>query len=828
MKLTSASNCCDLCGLALRGGPVSAVWGGKSYAFCCLGCRQVFHILLEATASADPAQFRATELFRQCQEKGIIPRSQADLTHPPQADLPERSISVPDDHPTPAAEKAAPARLRLDLQIGNMWCPPCAWLIDEILKKTPGVLNSICNFSTDRLQVAYDPVQTSPTRIIETLARIGYQAAVPGEAQEALALRREFMRFAIAAFLTMNIMMLSWALYSGFFARLTADTVYKLSWPAFIMATGVLVYGGRGLYRKAWAGIRHAVYGMETLIVVGALSAYFYSTFNLFRGSIHLFYDTAAMLITLVLLGKTLERRAKGQVLADLATFFALQPTKVRICNDDFPEGRYVAAEYLRKNDVFRVDEGEINPADGRILSGTGAVEESSLTGEAAPIPKRPNELLKSGARILRGSFKIRAERVGTESTLGQMIAIMQQTLLAKTPLEGKTDIILHRFVPFILVLAAGTVIGCRLAGLSLPASILRGVTVMVISCPCALGIAIPLARVAGISLAGQQGILVRDFAAFERASQVNAVVFDKTGTLTQGNWSLLDIFTRAPYSPEQVLALAAGLERDADHFIGLEIKRCARQKSIRPARVENIRKYETGLCGFADGDRVKIGSAAFLGREGADIHPFTQWDGDGSLSSSVFLSINGRVCAVFVFGDTLRQGTEATIKKLGELGYRIALVSGDGDATAKTIGKKIGIQEAYGGKLPREKAAFVGQLRQQGYKVAMVGDGLNDAPALIQADLSLAVYSGGHLDQETADITLMRSEPWQMIDFLKLAAEVNKKIDQNLVFTFLYNVIAIPIAMSGWLTPLVGVCAMLLSSISVTGNTLLLIRKNF
>jgi cation transport ATPase len=267
---------------------------------------------------------------------------------------------------------------------------------------------------------------------------------------------------------------------------------------------------------------------METLIIIGALSAYFFSTYNLFTGSSHLYYDPASILITLVLLGKTLERRAKGKVLEDLENFFGLMPTKVRICSGDFPEGRYAAIQQLAAGDIFRVSETDIIPADGQILSGNGSVEESSLTGEPLPVTKKPGNVIRSGARVQQGGFKIKAEKVGNDSTLGQMMQIIEKTLLTKMPIEGKTDVILQWFVPVILVLAAATGMVCRFMGLSLETSILRAVTVMVISCPCALGIAIPLARVAGISIAGKRGILVRNFTAFEMAGRITAFVLTK------------------------------------------------------------------------------------------------------------------------------------------------------------------------------------------------------------------------------------------------------------------------------------------------------------
>ena len=825
------SQTCDLCGLPLRHGTVTAVFSETAYSFCCFGCRQVFNILIEATDSANPAAFKKTDLFKLCLERGIIPASEAELAGRSRTTATEDIVSAERSSVDPGQTMADPMSsqfLQLTLRISNMWCPACAWLIDETLKKAPGIRQSRCNFSTDRLHLTYRPTTTSPDRIIAAINKLGYRAAVPGETSETVERKKEFFRFAVCAFLTANVMMVSFALYSGFFTELTADTITKLSWPAFIMAGTVLIYGGHEFYKKAWAGIINAAFSMETLIIIGALSAYFYSTYNLFTGSIHLYYDTASMLITLVLLGKTLERRAKGKVLADLENFFALIPTKVRICTDDFPDGRYVAMGQLAEGDIFRVTDTELVPADGRIVTGNGAVEESSLTGEPLPITKKPGDFIRSGARVQQGSFKIKAAKVANDSTLGQMMQVIEKTLLTKLPIEGRTDVILQWFVPVILLLAAATGMTCRYMGLSLETSILRAVTVMVISCPCALGIAIPLARVAGISIAGKKGILVRNFSAFEMAGRITAIVFDKTGTVTRGNWNLQKIIALAPIDEDRALELAAGLEQDSDHFIGREILRQAQKRNIEPASIDEIQSEENGVSGRFDGEIVKIGSANFLKGTTLNFKQLSQSDDLqlGSTYSYVYMRVGDRPAAVFVFGDSIRSGAGATVEKLLHRGFRLALVSGDGIETTRAIAQGIGIQEAYGSQMPKDKVAIVKTLQGQNHPVAMVGDGINDAPALVQADLSLAVHSGANLGEEVADVTLMRAEPEQLIDFLRFAGAVNKKISQNLIFTFAYNVISIPMAMSGLLTPLVAVSAMLLSSISVIGNTLMLVRS--
>jgi len=810
---------CDLCGLPVKHGKVTAVFDKTPYCFCCLGCRQVFAILLEAADAPGPEGFRQTELFRQCRAAGIIPASEADLA--------SRADDGGGDRRPPAA---APADvLGLELRVNNMWCPACAWLIEKTLEKNPGIIFAACNFSTDRLHVRYDPVATSPEQIVRATAAIGYRAEIPTPSSNEHQRKRQLLRLAVAAFLTVNVMMLSWALYAGFFTALTADTIHKLSWPVFVMATVVLAYGGGEMLRKAWSGLTHAAFSMETLVIIGAVSAYLYSTVNLLGGSLHLYYDTACMLITLVLLGKTLEQGAKTRVLQGLEYFFSLQPTKVKVLSGQYPRGRWTAIEQLAAGDMFRVEENEIVPADGRIVDGAGAVDESSLTGEPRPVTCGPGDRLRSGSRVTRGAFTVRAQKTAADSTLGQMTAVIQKSLLSKTGLEGKTDIILQWFVPAVVTLAAAVALICRLTGIPTGQSMLRAVTVLVISCPCALGIAIPLARAAGISIAGKKGILVRNFAAFEQARRIDVVVFDKTGTVTEGKWELLEIIPAPPWTADQALALAAGLEKDCEHFLAREILRRAQQRSLPPVPVEGLQVHENGRAGKAGGRKVKIGSAEFVAPEfeRMDVLPAQRPAGRQNRHSRVYLAVGGQPAAVFVFGDRLQADARATVEALKTRGYRLALVSGDGSDSTRAVGAQIGIAESRGGCLPQQKSTFVKNLQHRGLQVAMLGDGINDAPALAQADLSIAVHGSGPLGKEAADISLMRGRPGQLIDFLELAEQVNRKIQQNLVFSFLYNAISIPIAAAGLLNPLVAVSAMLLSSLSVTGNTLLLVRKN-
>ena len=786
----------------------------------------MFQMLMEVTNSPDPATFHQTELFKKCQEIGIIPKSEAELAK--RAGDGEAMATDPaiTGEAKESQDPAATSYLSLNLHVQQMWCPACAWVIEETLKKSPGIVSASCNFATDRVRCDYNPVVTSPQKIIGSINHLGYEASLPGEGSDDKERRGELIRFVLSAFLTMNVMMLSFALYSGFFTELSRDNVYKLSWPIFVMASVVIFYGGSNIYRRALAGVSTAGFSMETLITVGSFSAYFYSIYGLLSASIHLYFDTSSMLITLVLLGKLLERRAKDEVQEDLANFFSLRPNKVKICSEIYPEGRYVDYEHLRKGDTFRVEENEILPADGLILGGEGILDESSLTGEPLPIGKKAGDRIKSGSRVIQGIFTIKAEGVGADSVVGQMITIMEQALGKKTPFEGKAERALQWFVPVVLALAGGTGLVCLFFGLSLEEALIRAITVTVISCPCTLGIAIPMARVAGMSLAGRKGILVRDFVSFEQADRVDSFVLDKTGTVTKGQWSLLKIVPTGPLSEKELLGLAASLEKESDHLIAAEIIREAAKHRAELVTLQGVKVFENGISADLDGEKVKIGSKGFLADEINSSFELPRLENKPE-HSLIFMSLAREICGVFIFGDEIKSTSIQAVKTLQEAGYWVALISGDADVTTKTIAAEIGVDEALGGRLPQDKADYIATLQVKGCQVAMVGDGINDAPALVQANLAIAVHSGSHLGKEAADLTLMRGDPLQICDFIDLAKRVKNKVNQNLGCSFVYNLASIPIAMSGLLTPLIAVSAMLLSSLSVIGNTLLLIRKD-
>ncbi len=708
-----------------------------------------------------------------------------------------------------------------------MWCPACAWLIEETLKKDSGVSRAACSFSTDRFRCEYNPLQTSPGHIIASIKQLGYGATTGDDKGKSVWQQKEFIRFIISAFMTANIMMLSFALYSGYFTELSPLDIRRISWPIFIMATVILFYGGWMMHLRALAGVKSIAFGMETLISVGSLVTYFFSIYQFIGGSIHLYFDTAAMLITLVLLGKLLESRAKDEIAADLDTFFSIRPQKVRLCIENETRGRYVSADQIDVGDTFIIETDERSVADGIVISGNALLDESSLTGESRPLKKHPGDRIHSGSKVISGQLKIRARHVGDHSLLGQMITIMEQTHLQRTSLESSTDRILQWFVPGVILLAILTGMGWYIAGTGIETAVIRAVTVLVISCPCALGIAIPLTRVAGITLAASQGILIRNFTAFERAPKINTIVFDKTGTITRGRWDLFQTITFGNHTERDVQALAAGLEGKSDHYIALALKRHAGSQGIAPVQFDHSDIHENGVVGFKGKDIFRIGSFAFANPQGQETGPTIPINpGSDAFNSQVYLSINGEIAAVFVFGDRLKKGARETISELQRRGFETALISGDDDRVTRRVGNKIGVSQTKGSQLPTDKAQIIEQINRKGAVVAMVGDGVNDAPAMAKSDLAMAVHGNHLLSKEAADVSLMQGNPVQVLNFLDLAARVNRKIHQNFFGAFIYNIIGIPIAVIGMLTPLVAVCAMLLSSLSVIGNTLLLIQN--
>ena len=785
----------------------------------------VFSMLMESDQFSDAEDYKQTELYKNCVAAGVIPDTSENTdqrpitaSSPKTAGFPKspENISTNPDH-----------YLSWSFSVTNMWCPACAWIVENALSRSDGIVSASCNFSNDRGKVLYDPVKTSPEAVAKTVTRLGY-GAVPLE-KKLIRETGEFVRLFITLACTMNIMMISWAIYTGFFLELSAISVQMLSWPVLIMATIVLVYGGYPIHKRALTGIRSGLPGMETLISTGSISAYVYSLFHMIEGSIHLYFDASSMLILLILIGKRLEQSARNRIQSGLADFFSLIPEKVKICSPQFPGGRYVSIQQLSKHDIFQVEYGEILAGDGVVIAGEAVIDESSITGEAKPLSARVDDKVRSGTRVLSGLIQVQALQVGEESVLGKMMSIVENSLSGKTRQTARLEGWLKYFVPAILGLSGLTFLSGLLSGLSSYEALNRGLSVMVISCPCALGIAIPLALVAGVSIAGKAGILVRDFEAFEKIDGLDCVVFDKTGTLTTGRMQLLDVQTFKNNSKEHILGLAAGMEAESNHFIADSIKACSRTQKIKPLPVEYIQHHGNGIEAVFEGQSLRLGSREFVGVEKSPSAGPSDADiNETQVVSEIFLTVDDTLISMMTFGDSMRQGVNRLVSELRKIHLSVCLISGDSSNSTLSAALSAGIEpEACQGRmLPHEKAEFIKSLRFSKKKIAMVGDGVNDAPAMAASDMAVAVHSGLNPGEGVAAITLMQEDPSQLLDFILLAKRVNKKVNQNLIFAFIYNLIGIPIAASGMLNPIIAATAMLFSSLSVTINTLLLVKK--
>jgi P-type Cu2+ transporter len=813
--------CCRLCGLPVGRAGITFAVNDEEHLFCCPGCRYVFQILFN-NPDGIPANFRETQLYIACEEAGMIPRSAEDLTRwqNPEDSAPP-SVSPPRHDEDHLAQE-------LTLRIDGMWCSACAWLVAEVLRRTPGILETDVVFASDLAHLKYLPHRTRPEEMIAGIEHLGYRASLFSDETEGAANRKELlMRLGVSAILTANVMMISFGLYGGFFRDLGETAIQALSIPLVLLATAVLVYGGFPLFHRALMGLRHGTTSMDTLIAVGTAAAYIYSVIQMTRGSIHQYFDTATMLVTLVLLGKTIESGARDRLSRGMRELHQLARQKVRIASET--RETWVTAEAVQPGDQFLVHAGERVPVDGCILAGKASLDEALLTGEARPVTRVAGEEVMAGCLLLQGSVRFRAIRVGAESTLGQMFALMQQALRKKIPAEILADRITRWLVPGVLALASVTAATLWARGASPDDAILRAVTVLVITCPCALGIATPLARVAAIGVGRDQGMVIRDAGALEKLTAIDWMVFDKTGTLTEGAFALRQIVSVA-VGEEELLRLAAAVECHSDHFLARAIVAKAKETTLE---VEPALRFEVMTGMGVQGEvrcvgQVLLGNRLCMRIHGLDLTADLDvqahvWEEQGA--TVVFCGWAKQVQGLFIFADALRPQALATLDGLRSRGIELQLVSGDSQQTTGAVARDLRINHCVGQALPQDKVAVIRELQQQGHRVAMVGDGINDAAALAQADVGIALGLRAKLTHEASDITILANEPTRLIAAIQLASRTAETIRQNLCFAFLYNVLGIPLAIAGWLNPLIAVCAMVASSLTVIGNTLRLTR---
>ncbi|RJQ49769.1 MAG: heavy metal translocating P-type ATPase [Desulfobacteraceae bacterium] len=799
---------CLLCDFPLGRSRFQKEFDGQMHAFCCPGCLHVYEIL-SSRPDAASGDFRNSDLYRAFDAAGLIRQGGGDESPAGNDSLADRESEL--------AEEG-------NWRIEGMWCTACGWVIEEVIRKTPGILSAEVSFITDSLRIRYLPHRLELEGLKKRIADFGYRMADFSAQDENDRVKKDLLvRFGVSSILTMNIMMISFSLYFGFLGVLDDAAVRYLSYPIALMGTAVVFYGGFPILRNAWKSIRVGSMTMDALIGTGALSAYFYSIVRMRSGSIHLYFDTASMLITLVLLGRLIDIHIRHKITAGIDALHRLSRQKVRLiyCGRE----RWTDPEAVQVGELFQVREGERVPIDGRIVSGRARLDESILTGESRPVSKKIGEDVRAGSLLIEGEACLEAIRIGSESTVGQMISLVQQALTRKNTSEDLADRITRKLVPLILLLSAGTAVFWHLYTKDIDESLLRAITVLVITCPCALGIAVPLAKVAAISFGRSKGVLIRSQEALEKVRDLDTIVLDKTGTLTEGRFALRHIHTASSDTPG-VLERLAAVESHSDHFLAGEILRRAASEGISVQKAENFQSFEgLGVSGIYRREEIFAGNRSFMDRQGlASTRPDVDRLAESyerSGMTTVFFGWQGVVQGFLAFGDQIKPTSRITIEKLRSRGLEVRLLSGDSIETTRAVARELGIDAFKGQMLPAEKAEVICSLQAEGRRVGMVGDGVNDAPALAASDLGFAMGGRANPLQSASDLTLLSSDPAVLDEMFSLSLLASRVLRQNLFFAFIYNVLGIPLAIGGLLNPLIAVVAMFASSLTVIGNTL-------
>jgi Cu+-exporting ATPase len=731
--------------------------------------------------------------------------------------------------PAPAA---APNDAQVDLAIGGMTCASCVARVERKLGKLSGVQTAMVNLASERASVTYDPALVSPAQMISAVEAAGYSAAPVAEemadtAQEeatrrqALAQRRRLLALGVALSAAVLVLALAPALTHFPTAGLHNALLALLALPVWAVV-------GWPFHRGALVNLRHGATTMDTLISLGSSVAYLYSlAVTLAGANLPVYFDTAALIVTLIALGKYLEAAARGRASEAITRLAGLQPRTARVVRNG--KERDIPLSEVVVGDQVLVRPGERIPVDGLVLAGESSVDESMLTGESLPVARG------SGAQVLgatvngAGLLRMEATAVGRHTVLAGIIRLVEQAQGSKAPVQRLADRIAGVFVPVVIGLAALTFLGWLLTGQGAAQALVPAIAVLVVACPCALGLATPTAIMVGTGRGAALGMLIKGGESLERIQALTTVVLDKTGTLTEGRPHLTAVLPLADLPAETVLRLAAGLERGSEHPLARAVVREAEARGIPlPATPDVFRSVTgAGVQGVVQGHAVLAGSLRFLDEQGIDIRGANDVLArlEAAAQTILLVAVDGRLAGVLALADTLKEGSTAAVHALQALGLTVWLITGDNAGTAAAIGRAAGIGKVLAEARPEQKATAVARMQGNGQVVAMVGDGINDAPALAQADVGIAMGAGTDVAMATADITLVRGDLRSLPQAIALSRATMRIIKENLFWAFFYNIILIPLAAFGVINPIFAAAAMALSSVSVVTNSLRLGR---
>jgi P-type Cu+ transporter len=702
----------------------------------------------------------------------------------------------------------------VDLEIGGMHCVMCANAVRRAVRKVDGVEDAEVSYAAESAHVVYDENKTGPKGISKAVRKAGYFVVENKRAYRQKEFRTLLIEFSVSAVLTLPFllaMVLMLAAPEG-----SVSMALHNPWVQFALATPVQIGIGWRFYKGGYDSVRSGSANMDVLVSLGTLSAYVYSVWNVFTGGSTLYFEASTMVLTLVLLGKLFEARAKARANSAVESLLQLQPKTASVLRDGH-ELKVPAGEIVLGETVL-VRPGEGVAVDGVILEGASALDESMLTGESIPVVKRRGDSVFAGTVNREGSFRFRATGVGRNTMLSSIVRMVRTAQQSKPPIQKLVDRVSSVFVPTILGLAVITFLAVFLPAHDMPQAVARAVAVLVIACPCALGLATPTALMVGTGMAASAGILIKDADALQLAGKTGVVVFDKTGTITKGEPQVTD-FVPLSGAETELLRWAGSVEQLSEHPVGQAVFRyCKEHAGDMPQAEEFSSQVGSGVFGTVEGRKIYVGR--FENEQAA------QFEREGK--TSVVLTVDGSPAAVFAAADHVREDSAAAVGMLREAGIDVFMVTGDNAITAHAIAEQVGISHVVAGVLPGGKKEEVTRLKREGRVVAMVGDGANDAPALAAADVGMAVGTGTDVAASACSMVLMSGSLRDVPRAIAVSRAIMRKIRQNLFWAFFYNCIGVPLAAFGILHPVVAGACMAFSSVSVVTNSLLLRRKKF
>lgn len=724
-------------------------------------------------------------------------------------------------------------------EISGMTCAACANRIEKKLNKMDGVSSATVNFALESASVQYDKNQVTVNEMIQAVDKIGYKLKVPVSKEASAGSKEEEIRhqtgkFIFSAILTFPLL---WTMVTHFefTSWIYSPDMLMNPWVQLALAAPVQFIVGAQFYKSAYKSLRNGSANMDVLVALGTSAAFFYSIFLGYEwqvggqiGMPELYFEAAAVIITLILLGKLFEVRAKGRTGQAIQKLLGMQAKTARVKRDG--EEIEIAVEEVTTGDIVLVRPGEKIPVDGEIIKGESAVDESMITGESIPVDKNEGDTAIGSTINKNGLLTIKATKVGKDTALSQIVKVVEEAQGSKADIQRVADRVSSVFVPVVvgIALLTGLVWYFFVAPGDLRSALVPAITVLVIACPCALGLATPTSVMAGSGRAAELGVLFKGGEYLEHTRDLDTIVLDKTGTVTKGEPELTDVFPESGFSKEEVLKLVASAENSSEHPLAEAIVKGAKASGIEikePETFEAVPGY--GIKAVVDGTSIYVGTRKLMAQQNIETESIEETmaglESDGK--TAMLIGVDQQLAGLVAVADTVKETSRAAIERMHEQGLEVIMLTGDNERTANAIGREVGIDRVIAEVVPEEKADQIKALQKEGRKVAMVGDGVNDAPALAVADIGMAIGTGTDVAIEAADITLMRGDLNSVADSVLISGKTMRNIKQNLFFAFFYNSASIPIAAAGFLAPWVAGAAMAFSSVSVVLNALRLQR---